>query len=140
MIDEGQTLVRACLRRNTPGRYQVQAAINAVHSDAEMADATDWRQILALYDQLAQLDRSPVVALNRAVAVAEVDGPEAALRCLAKSPLQGYYLLHAVRADLLVRLGRVEEAEAEYGAAVDLTENEVERAFLEQARARAASR
>jgi RNA polymerase sigma-70 factor (ECF subfamily) len=140
MIAEGQTLVRACLKRNTPGRYQVQAAINAVHSDAPTADSTDWRQILALYDQLALLDRSPVVALNRAVAVAEVEGPEAALHCLAKSPLEDYYLLHAVRADLLVRLGRVREADAEYGAALVLTENGVERAFLERSRAEASSR
>ena len=114
MIAEGQSLVRACLRRNTPGRYQVQAAINAVHSDAATADSTDWPQILTLYDQLVLFDRSPVVALNRAVAVAEVEGAEAALQCLAESPLEGYYLLHAVRADLFARLGRVKEAEVEY--------------------------
>jgi RNA polymerase sigma-70 factor, ECF subfamily len=101
---------------------------------------TDWHQILALYDQLALLDRSPVVALNRAVAVAEVEGPESALRCLAESPLQDYYLLHAVQADLLSRLGRFREAEAEYEVALGLTDNGAERAFLEQSRARAASR
>ena len=140
MIAEGQALVRACLQRNTPGRYQVQAAINAVHSDAATAEMTDWRQILALYDQLAVLDRSPVVSLNRAVAVAEVEGPRAALKSLAESPLEDYYLLHAVRADLLARLGRMKEAEAEFAAALVLTDNGVERAFLEESRSRASSR
>ena len=140
MIGEGQALVRACLRRGQPGRYQVQAAINAVHSDAQTAEETDWQQILALYDQLVLLDRSPVVALNRAVAMAEVEGPEAALRCLAGNPLEDYYLLHAVRADLLARLGRVSEADREYAAALALTDNGAERAFLEHGRAQAASR
>jgi RNA polymerase sigma-70 factor (ECF subfamily) len=140
MIAEGQAIVRACLQRNTPGRYQVQAAINAVHSDAVTADSTDWPQILTLYDQLVLFDRSPVVALNRAVAVAEVEGPEAALQCLAESPLEGYYLLHAVRAELFARLGRVKEAEVEYETASALTENEVERSFLAQSRSRASSR
>ena len=130
----------AASRRNRPGRYQVQAAINAVHSDASVAEDTDWRQILALYDQLVLLDRSPVVALNRAVAVAEVEGPEVALRCLVDNPLENYYLLHAVRADLLGRLGRVREADSAYAAALALTENGAERAFLEQARAEGRSR
>jgi RNA polymerase sigma-70 factor (ECF subfamily) len=140
MIADGQALVRRCLQRNRPGRYQVQAAINAVHSDASVAEDTDWRQILALYDQLVLLDRSPVVALNRAVAVAEVEGPEVALRCLADNPLEDYYLLHAVRADLLGRLGQASEADAAYAAALALTENAAERAFLEQARAEGLSR
>ncbi len=140
MIAEGQALVRACLQRDTPGRYQVQAAINAVHSDAATADSTDWPQILALYDQLVLFDRSPVVALNRAVVVAEVEGPEVALQCLAESPLEDYYLLHAVRADLFARQGRMKEAEVEYEAASVLTQNGVERAFLEQSRSRASSR
>jgi RNA polymerase sigma-70 factor, ECF subfamily len=140
MVAEGLGLVRACLRRNRPGRYQLQAAINAVHGDAGSAEMTDWHQILALYDQLALLDRSPIVALNRAVAVAEVEGPESALRCLAESPLQDYYLLHAVQADLLSRLGRFREAEAEYEVALGLTDNGAERAFLEQSQARVASR
>jgi RNA polymerase sigma-70 factor (ECF subfamily) len=122
-----------------PGRYQLQAAINAVHSDAPTAEETDWRQILVLYDQLALFDRSPVVSLNRAVAVAEVEGPEAALDCLMGSPLQDYYLLHAVRADLLARLDRREEADAEYAAALARTDNGAERAFLERSRARTAS-
>jgi RNA polymerase sigma-70 factor (ECF subfamily) len=139
LIAEGQGLVRACLRRNMPGRYQLQAAINAVHSDAPTAEETDWRQILVLYDQLALFDRSPVVSLNRAVAVAEVEGPEAALDCLMGSPLQDYYLLHAVRADLLARLDRREEADAEYAAALARTDNGAERAFLERSRARTAS-
>jgi len=140
MIAEGQALVRVCLRRNAPGRYQVQAAINAVHSVASTAAETDWRQILVLYNQLALLDRSPVVALNRAVAVAEVEGPEAAFQCLADNPLEDYYLLHAVRADLLARLGRFSEADTEYAAALALTGNEAERAFLERSRAWAAFR
>ena len=137
-IAEGQALVRSCLRRNVPGPYQVQAAINAVHSDAPDAAGTDWGQILALYDQLVALDGSPVVALNRAVAVAEVRGPEAGLAALEGLPLEGYHLLHAVRADLLRRLGRTTEAAVEYESARVLTANEAERAFLERARDAAA--
>ena len=140
MIAEGQAFVRACLRRNVPGPYQVQAAINAVHCDARSAGETDWRQILALYDQLSLLDPSPVVALNRAVALAEVEGPEAALACLSDSPLRDYHLLHAVRAELLTRLGRVRAADAEFAAALALTGNGAERTFLERARARSVSR
>ena len=106
LIAEGQDLVRRCLRRGQPGPYQVQAAINAVHSDAPTAAATDWRQIVTLYDQLAAVAPGPVVALNRAVAVAEVDGPAAALDLVDRLDLDGYYLLHAIRGDLLRRLGR----------------------------------
>ncbi len=137
-IAEGQDLVRACLRRNVPGPYQLQGAINAVHSDAASATETDWRQILALYDQLFDLDPSPVVALNRAVAVAEIEGAEAGLAALDGLPLEAYYLLHAVRADLLGRLGRCTEAAVEYDAARALTANESEQAFLERAREAAA--
>ena len=140
MIIDGQALVRRCLQRNRPGRYQVQAAINAVHCDASVAEDTDWRQILDLYDHLVLLDRSPVVALNRAVAVAEVDGPEVALHSLAANPLEGYYLLHAVRADLLARLGRVREADDAYVKALARTQNGAERVFLERARAEGLSR
>jgi RNA polymerase sigma-70 factor, ECF subfamily len=135
LITEGQSIVRDCLRRNMPGAYQIQAAINAVHADAPRADATDWGQILALYDQLMVADRSPVVELNRAVALAEVEGVDPALAVVDGLPLDGYYLLHAVRADFLRRLGRSEEALAEYDAALERTDNEAERAFLRQARA-----
>jgi RNA polymerase sigma-70 factor, ECF subfamily len=134
LIAEGQGIVRRCLRRNAPGPYQIQAAINAVHTDAPSADATDWRQILALYDQLTVFDRSPVVELNRAVALAEVDGVNTALASIDALPLDSYYLLHAVRADFLRRLGRAEQAAAEYDAALELTDNEAERAFLRRAR------
>ncbi len=134
LIAEGQDIVRRCLRRNAPGPYQIQAAINAVHSDAPAAVMTDWGQILALYDQLAAVDASPMVALNRAVALAEVQGVEAALASIGELPLDSYYLLHAVRADFLRRLGRREEAVSEYDAALALTQNESERAFLLRAR------
>jgi RNA polymerase sigma-70 factor (ECF subfamily) len=134
MIAEGHSIVRRCLRRNAPGRYQIQAAINAVHTDAPSADTTDWRQILTLYDQLAVFDHSPVVALNRAVALAEVEGAGAALASIEDLPLDSYYLLHAVRADFLRRLGRVEQAAAEYDAAYELTDNEAEQTFLRRAR------
>jgi len=112
MIAEGQGLVRACLRRNHPGPYQIQAAIGAVHSDAAVAADTDWGQILALYDQLMALAPTPVVALNRSVALAEVRGPAAALDQLSQLSLDGYHLFHATRADLLRRLGRRDEAAA----------------------------
>ncbi|MFE2714182.1 RNA polymerase sigma factor [Streptomyces mirabilis] len=135
LITEGQTLVRRCLRRNRPGPYQIQAAINAVHSDAPTAAATDWGQILQLYDQLAALAPSPVVALNRAVAVAEVEGPEPALALVDALDLDGYHAFHAVRADLLRRLGRRTEAAAAYEAAIALTDSAPERAYLERARA-----
>jgi RNA polymerase sigma-70 factor (ECF subfamily) len=138
LIAEGQSIVRRCLRRNVPGPYQIQAAINAVHTDAPDADATDWRQILTLYDQLTVFDRSPVVVLNRAVALAEVEGADVALASIEALPLDSYYLLHAVRADFLRRLGRAQQAAAEYDAALELTDNEAERAFLRQARSAAA--
>jgi RNA polymerase sigma-70 factor, ECF subfamily len=137
LIGEGQGLVRFCLRRNLPGRYQIQAAINAVHSDAPRAADTDWAQILALYDQLLRFDPSPVVALNRAVALGEVEGPAAGLAAVDGLPLGSYYLFHAVRADLLLRLGRSTDAIAAYDAASILTENEAERAHLARSRAAA---
>ncbi len=130
LIDEGHALVRSCLRRDQPGPYQVQAAINAVHTDAPTAAATDWRQILALYDQLLTLAPSPVVRLNRAVAVAEVEGPAAALAIVDAIDLGGYYLLHSIRAQLLDRLGRAGESAAEYETAAALTDNTTERRFL----------
>jgi RNA polymerase sigma-70 factor (ECF subfamily) len=135
LIAEGQALVRQCLRRNQPGPYQIQAAINAVHSDAPTAADTDWRQILWLYDQLLVLAPSPVVALNRAVALAEVAGPSAALALADQLELDGYYLFHAIRADLLRRLGRRAEAAQAYTAAIDRTENAAEREFLRRSRA-----
>jgi len=134
LIAEGQAIVRQCLARNEPGPYQIQAAINAVHSDAPRAEATDWRQIVALYDQHLAIAPSPVVALNRAVAVAEVEGVEAALALVEGLDLGGYRLYHAIRADLLRRVGRRAEASLAYGAAIALTENEAERDFLERRR------
>jgi RNA polymerase sigma-70 factor, ECF subfamily len=134
LIEEGQALVRRCLRRNQPGPYQIQAAIAAVHSDAPTAAQTDWRQILALYEQLMACAPTPVVALNRAVAVAEIDGAEAALAATDGLDLGSYYLFHATRADLLRRLHRSAEAARAYDAALALTTNEAERAFLERQR------
>jgi RNA polymerase sigma-70 factor (ECF subfamily) len=130
LIAEGQALVRRCLQRNQPGPYQIQAAIQAVHSDAPTAADTDWRQIVALYDQLLELAPTPVVALNRAVAVAEVDGPAAALSLVEPLDLDGYHLFHAIRADLLRRLGRDAEAAEAFGAAAARTGNQAEREFL----------
>jgi RNA polymerase sigma-70 factor, ECF subfamily len=134
LIAEGQNLVRACLRQGRPGPYQIQAAINAVHADAASAADTDWRQILALYDQLVTIAPTPVVALNRAVAVAEVEGPGPALALVDGLDLQRYYLFHATRADLLRRLGRRLEAAGAYDAALDLTRNTAERSFLQRRR------
>ena len=131
LVAEGQAIVRACLRRNQPGPYQIQAAINAVHSDTPSAADTDWRQILELYDQLFALTPSPIVALNRAVVVAEVNGPEVALGLVDRLDLGGYYLSHSIRADLLRRLGRSEEAALAYEAAIARTENGSERDFLQ---------
>jgi RNA polymerase sigma-70 factor, ECF subfamily len=130
LIAEGQAIVRRCLRRNRPGPYQIQAAINAVHSDAPTVEATDWRQIVALYDQLLAFTPSPVVALHRAVAVAEVEGPDAALALVEQLDLGRYHLCHAVRAALLGRLGRDAEAALAYQAAIARTENAAERALL----------
>ena len=135
LVAEGQQLVRQCLRRNRPGPYQVQAAINAVHSDAATAADTDWRQVLALYDRLLALSPTPVVALHRAVAVAEVEGPAPALELVDQLDLGGYHVFHAVRADLLRRLERREEAATAYDAAMTLAGNARERAFLERRRA-----
>ena len=134
LIAEGQALVRRCLRHNRPGPYQIQAAIHAVHSDAPNAGATDWPQILQLYNQLLSLAPSPVVALNRAVAVAEVEGPDAALDIVSGLDLSQYHLFHAIRADLLRRMDRNHEAAAAYGAAIALSENAAERHFLQRQR------
>ena len=130
LIAEGQAIVRQCLDRNQPGPYQLQAAINAVHSDAADAPATDWWQILQLYNQLLSIDPSPVVALNRAVAVAEVEGPDAALTLLDGLELDRYHLFHAIRADLLRRVGRNTEAARAYEMAIARAENAAEREFL----------
>jgi RNA polymerase sigma-70 factor (ECF subfamily) len=137
LITEGQAIVRACVQRASPGPYQIQAAINAVHSVAPSFDVTDWQAILTLYDQLYTLTPTPVVALNRAVALAEVRGPAAGLAAvddLSSSGLDSYYLLHASRADLLRRLGRTTEAAAAYATARSLTANPVEQAFLDTQR------
>lgn len=134
LIDEGQSIVRGCLARNQPGPYQIQAAINAVHSDARVASATDWQQIVQLYDQLLGIAPSPIVELNRAVAVAEVQGPQAGLELVDGLKLEDYYLFHAIRADLLGRAGHIAEAKAAYGTAIALASNERERAFLKRAR------
>jgi RNA polymerase sigma-70 factor, ECF subfamily len=130
LIGEGQALVRRCLARDEPGPYQIQAAINAVHSDAPTAADTDWRQIVALYDQLMIVAPTPVAALNRAVAVAEVEGPRAALTIVDGLDLDRYYLFHAIRADLLRRLGRSSEAARAYDAAIERCDNAAERGFL----------
>lgn len=131
LIAEGQALVRACLRRGRPGPYQIQAAINAVHSDLTLTSDQQWAQILQLYDQLFRVLPTPVVALNRAVALAEVDGPQAALAVVDRLELAGYHLFHATRAELLHRLGRDQEAAEAYAAALALTTNAAERALLE---------
>jgi RNA polymerase sigma-70 factor (ECF subfamily) len=140
LIAEGQTLVRACLRRNQPGPYQIQAAINAVHSDAPTAAHTDWGQILALYDQLLAVAPTPVVALNRAVALAEVKGPEVALAAVDDLDLADYHLFHSTRADLLTRLDRHVEAAEAYDAALARAANTAERRFLIDRAATARSR
>jgi len=136
LVAEGQALVTACIRRGRPGPYQLQAAINAVHSDASTAAETDWSQILWLYDQLVTMAPTAVVALNRAVALAEVHGPAAGLDAAdALEPdLAGYHLFHATRADLLRRLGREAEAVDAYDAALALVTNAAERRFLEDRR------
>ena len=134
LISEGQALVRRCLALDRPGPFQIQAAIQAVHGDAPVASETDWRQILQLYDQLLSIAPTPVVALHRAVAVAEVEGAEAALALLDGLALESHHLLHAIRADFLRRLGRTEEAAQAYEAAIARTDNARERAFLERSR------
>ena len=129
-IAEGHALVRECLRRNRPGHYQLLAAVNAVHTDAATAADTDWAQVLALYDQLYAATPTPVVALNRAVALAEVEGPASALVVVDGLDLDGYHPYHATRADLLRRLGRHPEAVAAYDRAIELTANPAEQALL----------
>jgi RNA polymerase sigma-70 factor, ECF subfamily len=131
-LEEGRALLRSCLTLNRPGPYQLQAAINAVHSDALSAAHTDWRQILELYDQLMIVAPSPVVALNRAVAVAEMGGADRALQLVDAINLPQYYLLHAVRADLLRRLGRTADAASAYQTALEKCENAKEREFLKR--------
>jgi RNA polymerase sigma-70 factor (ECF subfamily) len=131
LVAEGHGLVAACIRRNQPGPYQLQAAINAVHTDAPSAPDTDWSQILQLYDQLLAVAPTPIVALNRAVAVAEVHGAVVALAVVDSLDLAGYHLFHATRADLLRRLGRDREAAEAYQAALVVVENGAERRFLE---------
>lgn len=131
LIAEGHDLVRRCLARNQPGPYQIQAAIQAVHSDARTTTDTDWWQVLQLYNQLMAMAPSPVIALNRAVAVAEVEGPDAALSEIETLQLGGFYLFHSIRAELLRRLGRYSDATQAYEMAVSQTDNAAERAFLE---------
>ena len=130
LIAEAQAIVRRCLIRDQPGPYQIQAAINAVHSDAATVEATDWSQIVLLYDQLQAHDPGPVVALHRAVAAAEVEGPGPALALVDALDLGGYHLFHAVRAELLHRLGRDVEAIAAYDTAIGRTDNVAERNHL----------
>ncbi|GAB3410568.1 RNA polymerase sigma factor [Flindersiella endophytica] len=134
LIAEGQALVRACLRRGQPGPYQIQAATNAVHSDAATASETDWGQIVQLYDQLMEIAPTPVVALNRAVAVAEVSGAAEGLELVDLLDLDGFYLFHAIRADLLRRLDRGTEAREAYDAAIACADNTAEREFLQRRR------
>ncbi len=134
LIAEGHALVRECLVANRPGRYQILAAVNAVHTDAPSAADTDWSQVAALYDQLVRLDPSPIVALNRAVAIAELDGPEVALAQVDRLPLSGYHAWHATRADLFRRLGRSAEARQEYDAALACCDNTAEIAYLTRKR------
>ncbi|MEO6494917.1 MAG: RNA polymerase sigma factor [Ilumatobacteraceae bacterium] len=140
LIDEGQSIVRASLRRNQPGPYQIQAAINAVHSDAPSAAETEWGQVLALYDMLIRIDANPVVALNRAVALAELDGADVALAAVDVLGLDVYHVFHATRAELLMRLGRAADAAAAFERALALTANEPERRFYATAIARAVTR
>ena len=130
LIAEGHMIVRDCIRRDRPGPFQLQAAIAAVHTDAATAADTDWRQIVALYDQLYAQRPDDIVWLNRAVALAEVEGPETALDALSTVHLDDYHLLHATRADLLVRLGRRDDARAAYDRALELVTNDTERRFL----------
>jgi RNA polymerase sigma-70 factor (ECF subfamily) len=134
LIDEGHRLVRQCLELNRPGPYQLQAAVNAVHTDALEASMTDWSQIVQLYDQLLGIQPSPIVELNRAIAVAELDGPEVALSIVDRLALPSYHPWHVARAELLRRLERYDEARAAYDRALELTANEAERAHLTRRR------
>jgi RNA polymerase sigma-70 factor (ECF subfamily) len=131
-MEEGRELLRVCVQRNEPGPYQIQAAINAVHSEARASADTDWSRILALYDKLYALMPNKVVALNRAVVVGEISGPSAALRLIEELDLTQYHLYHAVRADFLRRLGRDADAAQAYGEAIGLCGNAREREFLER--------
>ncbi len=130
LIDEGQAIVRRCLRRNQPGTYQLQAAVNAVHADAATFEGTDWSQIVALYDHLFTIAPTPVVALNRAIAIGEVEGPAAALALVDELDLDNYHPFHATRADLLTRLGRETEAATAFERAATLAATDAEREFL----------
>jgi RNA polymerase sigma-70 factor (ECF subfamily) len=140
LIEEGQELVRRCLRRNRPGAYQLQAAINAVHADAPTFEATDWSQIVALYDQLLAMAPTPVVELNRAIAVGETKGPATALAMVDELDLPNYYAFHATRADLLRRLGRDEDAYEAYERAAALAPTAAEREYLSRRHRRPRSR
>ncbi len=130
LIEEGQAIVRACVRLNQPGSYQLQAAINAVHAEVPSIEETDWFQIVALYDQLLAISPTPVVAMNRAIAIGEVRGPSAALALVDELALDNYYSFHATRADLLARVGRDREATVEYERAADMAPTDAERDFL----------
>jgi RNA polymerase sigma-70 factor (ECF subfamily) len=131
LIDEGQELVRACVRRNHPGPYQIQAAIAAVHADARSAEQTDWRQIVLLYDQLVARADTPIVRLNRAIAVAETGDVTSALAVVEDLDLNGYYLYHAARGDLLERTARHGEAAKAFAKAASMTSNTAEQTYLE---------
>ena len=137
LIDEGQALLRACLVRDEAGPYQIQGAIQAVHADASTAGRTDWPQIVSLYDELLHMTRTPIVAMNRAIAVGEVEGPAPALALVEELGLDGYYLFHATRADFLRRLERRADAAEAYRTAAALAPTAAERDFLT---ARAADR
>jgi RNA polymerase sigma-70 factor (ECF subfamily) len=130
LIQEGQAILRRCLGRNQPGPYQLQAAINAVHADAGTIAETDWSQIVALYDQLLAVAPTPVVALNRAIAIGEVRGPAAALALVDELDLDNYHPYHATRADLLARLGRTSQAAAAYQRAATMAPTDAEQDFL----------
>jgi RNA polymerase sigma-70 factor (ECF subfamily) len=134
MIDEGHALVRACIRRGQPGPFQLQAAIQAVHCHADSFEATDWSQIVTLYEHLFAVMPTPVVALNRAIATAEVEGPAAALTTLdaIAADLDTYHLLHAARGTMLRRLGQPDAAQAAFERAAQLAATEADRRFLTQ--------
>jgi RNA polymerase sigma-70 factor (ECF subfamily) len=140
LVAEGHRLVRKCIAASAagqaPGRYQILAAISAVHTSARDVRDTDWSQVLALYDQLVRIDPSPIVALNRAVAVAEIDGPDVALAAVDRleDTLASYHLYHATRADLLHRLGRSQQARSAYNQAIELAGNTAEIAYLTRRR------
>jgi RNA polymerase sigma-70 factor, ECF subfamily len=139
LIIEGQRIVRQCLNRNQPGRYQIQAAIAAVHSDTLNASATDWAQVVALYDQLYRMVPTDIVWMNRAIALAELDGPQAGVDALATVNLDTFHLFHATRAELYRRLGQRNDALDAYDLAIELATNDAERRFLTRRRAMAAT-